>query len=127
MQLVSFQLAKELYGIEITKVREIILDHRDHADPATPQFVKGIINFRSMVIPVIDLAESVWPDGGRVDRREPDHGASGGRQDDRDRGRCGERGVACEARPDRAAAADGGAGLGREYLTGLVRAWTRNC
>jgi len=55
MQLVSFTLAKELYGIEITKVREIILIPSITRIPETPDFIKGLINLRSTVIPVIDL------------------------------------------------------------------------
>ena len=55
MQLVSFNLAKELYGIEITKVREIILITDITRIPETPDFLKGLINLRSTVIPVIDL------------------------------------------------------------------------
>jgi len=55
MQLVSFHLAKELYGIEITKVREIILIAEITRIPEAPHFLKGLINLRSMVIPVIDL------------------------------------------------------------------------
>jgi purine-binding chemotaxis protein CheW len=55
MQLVSFNLAKELYGIEITKVREIILIAEITRVPEAPHFLKGLINLRSMVIPVIDL------------------------------------------------------------------------
>lgn len=55
MQLVSFTLAKELYGIEITKVREIILIADITRIPETPDFLKGLINLRSTVIPVIDL------------------------------------------------------------------------
>ena len=55
LQLVSFQLDKELYGIEITKVREIILIAEITRIPQTPHYVKGLINLRSTVIPVIDL------------------------------------------------------------------------
>jgi purine-binding chemotaxis protein CheW len=55
MQLVSFKLGKELYGIEITKVREIILIAEITRIPETPAFLKGLINLRSTVIPVIDL------------------------------------------------------------------------
>jgi purine-binding chemotaxis protein CheW len=55
LQLVSFQLGKELYGIEITKVREIILITEITRIPQTPHYVKGLINLRSTVIPVIDL------------------------------------------------------------------------
>ncbi len=55
MQLVSFNLGKELYGIEITKVREIILITEITRIPETPHFLKGLIDLRSTVIPVIDL------------------------------------------------------------------------
>jgi purine-binding chemotaxis protein CheW len=55
MQLVSFTLGKELYGIEITKVREIILITEITRIPETPHYLKGLINLRSTVIPVIDL------------------------------------------------------------------------
>jgi len=55
MQLVSFRLANEEYGIEITKVREIILMGEITRVPQTPDYVKGLINLRSTVIPVIDL------------------------------------------------------------------------
>jgi len=55
LQLVSFCLANEEYGIEITKVREIILMGEITRVPQTPPYVKGLINLRSTVIPVIDL------------------------------------------------------------------------
>lgn len=55
LQLVSFHLGNEVYGIEIVKVREIILMGEITRVPQTPPFVKGLINLRSTVIPVIDL------------------------------------------------------------------------
>ncbi len=55
IQLVSFWLANEEYGVEITKVREIILMGEITRVPQTPPYVKGLINLRSTVIPVIDL------------------------------------------------------------------------
>jgi purine-binding chemotaxis protein CheW len=55
LQLVSFHLSEELYGVEITKVREIILVTEITKIPETPHYVKGLINLRSTVIPVIDL------------------------------------------------------------------------
>lgn len=55
MQLVSFKLGDETYGIEITKIREIILVGEITQLPETPPYVKGLINLRSTVIPVIDL------------------------------------------------------------------------
>ncbi|MBN2513244.1 MAG: chemotaxis protein CheW [Sedimentisphaerales bacterium] len=51
----TFALAKEEYGIEILKVREIIGYMSITAVPRMPVFVKGVINLRGQVIPVIDL------------------------------------------------------------------------
>jgi purine-binding chemotaxis protein CheW len=51
----TFILAKESYGLEILKVREIIGIMDITAVPRTPEFVKGVINLRGKVIPVIDL------------------------------------------------------------------------
>ncbi len=55
MQLVSFHLAEETFGVAIMKVREIILMCDITRVPQTPHYVKGLINLRSSVIPVIDL------------------------------------------------------------------------
>jgi len=55
MQLVSFKLGGETFGIEITKIREIILVGEITRIPQAPAYVKGLINLRSAVIPVIDL------------------------------------------------------------------------
>mgnify|MGYP006287978301 FL=1 len=51
----TFALAKEEYGLEILKVREIIGYMDITAVPQTPDYVKGVINLRGQVIPVIDL------------------------------------------------------------------------
>ena len=51
----TFALAKEEYGLEILKVREIIGYMDITAVPQTPEYVKGVINLRGQVIPVIDL------------------------------------------------------------------------
>ena len=51
----SFALANEEYGLEILKVREIIGYINVTALPQTPHYVKGVINLRGQVIPVVDL------------------------------------------------------------------------
>ncbi len=51
----TFALAKEEYGIGILKVREIIGMMPITTVPRTPGFVKGVINLRGKVIPVVDL------------------------------------------------------------------------
>jgi len=55
LQLISFMLGEETYGIEITNIREIIRIGQITQIPETPHYIKGLINLRSMVIPVIDL------------------------------------------------------------------------
>jgi purine-binding chemotaxis protein CheW len=51
----TFALAQEEYGLEILKVREIIGYIDVTAVPQTPHYVKGVINLRGQVIPVLDL------------------------------------------------------------------------
>jgi purine-binding chemotaxis protein CheW len=51
----TFKLADEEYGLEILKVREIIGMMAITSLPRTPEFVRGVINLRGKVIPVIDL------------------------------------------------------------------------
>jgi purine-binding chemotaxis protein CheW len=51
----TFALAKEEYGLEILKVREINGYMDITPVPQTPAYVKGVINLRGQVIPVIDL------------------------------------------------------------------------
>jgi purine-binding chemotaxis protein CheW len=51
----TFSLGAEEYGLEILKVREIIGYIEVTAVPQTPHHVKGVINLRGQVIPVVDL------------------------------------------------------------------------
>ena len=51
----TFQLDKEIYGLEILKVQEIIGMMNVTSVPRTPDFVRGVINLRGKVIPVVDL------------------------------------------------------------------------
>jgi purine-binding chemotaxis protein CheW len=51
----TFQLAREEYGLEILKVREIIGLMEITRVPRTREFVRGVINLRGKVIPVVDL------------------------------------------------------------------------
>ncbi len=51
----TFALAQEEYGLEILKVREIVGYIDVTAVPQTPHYVKGVVNLRGQVIPVIDL------------------------------------------------------------------------
>jgi purine-binding chemotaxis protein CheW len=55
IQLVSFMLANEEYGVEVLKVREIIRMPTITKMPNVPQHVEGIINLRGKVIPIISM------------------------------------------------------------------------
>lgn len=48
-------LENEAYGIDVLKVREIIRMQKITPIPQMPEFVKGVINLRGRVIPVVDL------------------------------------------------------------------------
>jgi purine-binding chemotaxis protein CheW len=51
----SFVLGREEYGVEILKVQEIIGIMDVTRVPRTPDFVRGVINLRGRVIPVVNL------------------------------------------------------------------------
>ncbi len=51
----TFTLAEEEYGIGILKIKEIIGMMPITSVPQTPDFVKGVINLRGKVIPILDL------------------------------------------------------------------------
>ncbi len=51
----TFFLSTEEYGIEILKVQEIIGVMTITPIPRTPAFIKGVINLRGRIIPIIDL------------------------------------------------------------------------
>ncbi len=51
----TFKLADEEYGVEILKVRELIGIMNITAVPRMPIYMKGVINLRGKVIPVVDL------------------------------------------------------------------------
>ncbi|MFU8787584.1 MAG: chemotaxis protein CheW [Methylobacter sp.] len=56
-QFLTFQLADEAYGLEILKVQEIRGWEAVRVIPNTPAFVKGVLNLRGSVVPIIDLRE----------------------------------------------------------------------
>ena len=51
----TFRLGGEEYGLEILKVREIIGLMEITVVPRTPSYVRGVINLRGKIIPVVDL------------------------------------------------------------------------
>lgn len=51
----TFSIADEEYGVSILKIKEIIGMMPITTVPQTPEFIKGVINLRGKVIPVVDL------------------------------------------------------------------------
>ena len=56
-QFLTFQLAGEAYGVEILKVQEIRGWEAVRVMPNTPVFIKGVLNLRGSVVPIVDLRE----------------------------------------------------------------------
>jgi purine-binding chemotaxis protein CheW len=55
LQLVTFQLGKERYGIDIMEVKEIVRSQEVRPVPNSPEYVSGLLNLRGRIIPIIDL------------------------------------------------------------------------
>lgn len=55
MQALTFQLGAEVYALDIRNVREIIQHGPMTTVPLMPGFVRGVINLRGAVVPVVDL------------------------------------------------------------------------
>ncbi len=55
LQLVTFQLSDELYGIDIMDVKEIVPSKEIRSIPNAPSYVEGLFNLRGEIIPIINL------------------------------------------------------------------------
>ena len=54
-QFLTFKLADEVFALDITKVREVLDFTTVTKVPRTPEFMRGVINLRGSVVPVVDL------------------------------------------------------------------------
>ena len=119
----SFALGQEEYGVEILKVQEIIGMMSVTKVPRTPDYVRGVVNLRGRVIPVIDLRGKFnMARGGRhredLHHRRPGaaeriHGHHGRHR------RRGLRGAELHRRPDRAVAVLRGGMEEADFITGM--------
>jgi purine-binding chemotaxis protein CheW len=72
MKVIVFRLIEEEYGVEISQVRSIERVQEITRVPRTPSFVKGVINLRGIVTPIInlrsrfDLEEEEYTDNTRI-------------------------------------------------------------
>ena len=67
LQLVTFNISNEEFGIDILKVQEIIRTMEITKVPRAPEFVEGVINLRGKVIPIIDLRKRFGMDSRKHD------------------------------------------------------------
>ena len=51
----TFYLEDEVYGVHISDVKEIIAMMKTTPVPKTPKFIKGVMNLRGNIIPVVDM------------------------------------------------------------------------
>ena len=54
-QYLTFKLDDEVFALDITKVREVLDFTTITKVPRTPEFMRGVINLRGSVVPVVDL------------------------------------------------------------------------
>jgi len=54
-QYLTFKLAEEVFALDITKVREVLEYTTVTKVPQTPPFMRGVINLRGGVVPVVDM------------------------------------------------------------------------
>ena len=72
----TFKLANEEYGLAILRVREIIGLMDITRVPRTKEFIRGVINLRGKVIPVVELAAQVQHAGNGSHRPNRDYRGS---------------------------------------------------
>lgn len=68
LQLVSFSVAAEEYGLDILRVQEIIRTQQLTRVPNLPEYVEGVINLRGKVIPVIALRRRLGLEPAAIDK-----------------------------------------------------------
>jgi purine-binding chemotaxis protein CheW len=54
-QYLTFKLEEEIFALDVAKVREILDFTTVTKVPQTPDFMRGVINLRGSVVPVMDL------------------------------------------------------------------------
>jgi purine-binding chemotaxis protein CheW len=54
-QYLTFQLAEEIFGVDVSHVREILEFNTVTKVPRTPDYMRGVINLRGSVVPVLDM------------------------------------------------------------------------
>ncbi len=68
-QYLTFRLAEEEFGVGILQVKEILEYGGVTSVPMVPDFIKGVINLRGNVVPVMDLKARFQMQSGELDKR----------------------------------------------------------
>jgi purine-binding chemotaxis protein CheW len=63
MQYLTFRLAEEVFALDISQVREVLDYTKITRVPRMPEFMRGVINLRGTVVPVVDLRLKFGMDG----------------------------------------------------------------
>ncbi len=69
LELLSFRVADQEYSVDIMSVREIRSWTRATSLPHAPEFVRGVINLRGAVLPVVDLGIRLGISSGEPNER----------------------------------------------------------
>ncbi len=70
VQLVVFNLCNEEYGVDIMQVKEIVNYMVPVKVPNAPEFIEGIINLRSEIIPIINLKKRFNIEGQEIEENK---------------------------------------------------------
>ena len=62
LQIVTFQVGKESFGLDILKVHEIIRFQPLTRIPSQPPYVEGVLNLRGKIVPVVSLRQRIGLD-----------------------------------------------------------------
>ncbi|PLX69747.1 MAG: chemotaxis protein CheW [Denitrovibrio sp.] len=60
IQVLTFELGKEVYGIDISSVREVLEQSNLTKVPQMPAYISGVINLRGHAVPVVDMNKKFY-------------------------------------------------------------------
>jgi purine-binding chemotaxis protein CheW len=62
LEVLSFQLGTETYGVEIAEVAEVLPPRTVTPLPRAPSYIRGVVSLRGTILPVVDLARRIGLD-----------------------------------------------------------------
>lgn len=70
IEIVSFKLGDEIYGVKIDRVKEILKPLKITPVPRTPGYLEGVTSLRGEIIPIIDLKKRLGLEGSQEERKK---------------------------------------------------------